>query len=249
MTTTEPQPSFEPPVGTEEPRRFNGVGLAALIVGAVALLLAFLPFGSFAAFLPALAAIVLGIVGLALRNRRRGMAVAGLILGGVALVVAIVLSVIAAIGIVGQTAAGIERLRSDLPTDFPTDFPSDESVTANPPIEPSESASPGLSLAPGHHTVVYTVSGSGTATVNYATFAGGDTEASAGKQHELPFRRTVTADTTEGNRFASFTVGATQIEPKEPVTCTITVDGAVVSRQTTDRTSFAYVLCTARSSF
>jgi hypothetical protein len=245
MTTTGPLPSTEPPAGTEPPRRFNGVGLAALIVGAVALLLAFLPFASFAAFLPALAAIVLGIVGLALANRARGTAVAGLVLGGVALVVAIVLSVIAAVGVIGRTAARIDRLRSDLPTDLPSDV----TATANPPVEPSGSPSPGLSLAPGRHTVVYTVSGSGTATVNFATFAGGDTEASAGKQRELPFRRTMVAETTASNRYASFTVGATQMQPRQPISCTITVDGVVVSRRTSDRTTFATVLCSARSGF
>lgn len=248
MTTPGPAestPPSVPPPGSEGPRRGNGVGLAALIVGIVAVLLAFIPFASFVAFLPALAAIVLGIVGLVLEGRSRGTSVAGLILGGVALIVAIVISVIAVIGIVGRTAAGVDRFRSE----FPTELPSDPTVTANPPLAPTSSASPGISLAPGTHTVVYTITGTGTAMVNYGTFAGGDSSSSAGKKLPLPFRKTVTIHTTANQSFASFTVGATQLDPKDPVACSITVDGKPVSSKQSDSTSLAFVFCSARTAF
>ena len=248
MTTpgqTEPLPPYVPPAGPDGPRQGNGVGLAALIVGIVALVLAVIPVVSFVAFLPALAAIALGIVGLTLRGRSRGTSIAGLILGGVALLVAIVISVISVIGIVGRTTAGIDRLRSD----FPTAFPSDVTATANPPLAPTSGPTVGVSLAPGAHTVVYTITGTGTATVNYGTFAGGDTSASAGKRLVLPFRKTVAIRTTAADRFASFTVGATQLDPKDPVSCTITVDGRVVSSKKSDSTTLAFVFCSARTSF
>jgi hypothetical protein len=243
MTTSGPAEPLPPYVPPGEPRRSNGVGLAALIVGIVALVLAAIPFASFVAFLPALAAIALGIVGLVLAGRRRGTAIAGLILGGVALLVAIVISVISVIGIVGRTASGIERLRSD----FPTAFPSDPTATGVPPLAPSESASPGVSLAPGSHTVVYTITGTGRATVNYGTFAGGDVSSSAGKKAALPFRKTVAIRTTADDRVATFTLGATQLDPQDPVGCTITVDGRAVSSKRSDSTTLAFVFCSART--
>jgi hypothetical protein len=245
MTTpgrTDPLPPYVPPAGDGQPRRGNGVGLAALIVGIVALLLAFLPIGSFVAFLPALAAIALGIVGLTLAGRSRGTSVAGLVLGGVALIVAIVISVISVIGLVGRTAG---RLQSD----FPAPLPSEVTATASPSLGPSSTASPGISLAPGAHTVVYTIRGSGTATVNYGTFAGGDSSSSAGRKLALPFRKTVAIHTTAGDSFASFTVGATQLDPADPVSCTITVDGHVVSSKKSDSTTLAFVFCSARTTF
>lgn len=248
MTSTGPDPlppsAPPPPEGPAEPRRFNGVGLAALIVGAVALVLAFVPLASFVAFLPALAAIVLGIIGLVLRGRRRATAATGLVLGAVALIVAIVLSVIAAIGFVSRTAAGIEDLRSS----FPTEFPSEGTVTPE-PGQPTASPSPGISLEPGEHTVEFTIEGSGTATVTYSAYAGGDARSSAGKQRPLPFRQTIRVETTEQSRFASFTVGATQSDPGEPVRCTVTVDGTVVSTQESDRKTLATVFCSVRSGF
>jgi hypothetical protein len=241
----EPLPPYVPPAGPDAPRRGNGVGLAALIVGIVAIVLAFIPFVSFVAFLPALAAIALGIVGLVLQGRSRGTSVAGLILGGVALIAAIAISIVSVIGLVGRTAAGVDELRSA----FPTDVPSDPEVTASPPLAPTGSPSPGLTLAPGDHTVVYTITGTGTATVNYGTFAGGDSSSSSGKKLPLPFRKTVTVHTTADSSFASFTVGATQLDPKEPVGCSISVDGKPVSSKRSDSTTLAFVFCTARTSF
>lgn len=239
----EPLPPYVPPGGPPERRRGNGVGLAALIVGIVAVLLALLPFASFVAFLPALAAIALGIVGLVLQGRSRGTSIAGLILGGVALLVAIVISVVTILSVARPAGGGF-----GFPSELPTPFPSDATATANPPIEPSASASPGLSLAPGRHTVVYTITGTGTATVNYGTFAGGDSASSSGKKRPLPFRKVVEVETDAQNSFASFTVGATQLTPQEPVGCTITVDGTVVSSKKSTSTTLAFVFCTARTS-
>lgn len=247
MSTVDPAGPLPPyvPAGQGEPPRGNGPGVAALIVGIVALVLAVIPVVSFAAFLPALAAIVLGIVGLVLQGRRRGTAVAGLVLGGVALLVAIVISVITIAGFVARTTGGIGELRSA----FPTGVPDEATATAAPPVEPSATASPGITLAPGEHTVVYTITGTGEATLNYGTFAGGDSESSSGKKHPLPFRKTVRFTTTDQDRFASFSAGASQVDPKEPVTCTITVDGDVVSRRTSTGSSIAFVFCNARTSF
>ncbi|HET7517600.1 MAG TPA: DUF4190 domain-containing protein [Actinomycetes bacterium] len=71
------------------PRRRNGMGTAALVLGVVALvlvlLLIFSPLGAFLGLL----AVIFGIVGIVRANRReadnRGQAVAGLVTGGLAL--------------------------------------------------------------------------------------------------------------------------------------------------------------------
>jgi hypothetical protein len=246
MSTVDPQGPLPPyvPAGDDRPPHGNGPGLAALIVGIVALVLAVIPLISVAAFLPAIAAIALGIVGLVLQGRRRGTAITGLILGGVALLVSIVISVITVAGIVTRAAGGISELRSALPTELP----SDPTVTGAPPLGPTGTPSPGISLAPGSHTVVYTITGAGRATINYATYAGGDSQSSSGKKRTLPFRKALPFTTSSQDRFASFSAGASQLEPKQPVTCTITVDGRVVSRKTSTTSRIAFVFCSARSS-
>jgi len=86
----------------------NPVGLAALIVGAVALLFAIIPVASFIAWLPAVAAIILGIVGLVLKNRKRAFAWTGIALGAVAWIVAIVVSVAGLASLAGSVNDAIE---------------------------------------------------------------------------------------------------------------------------------------------
>lgn len=76
----------------------NGLGLSALIVGAVALIFGIIPFLSFIAWLPALVAIGLGIAGLIVKNRKRLFAWLGLALGVLAIIVGIAVSVAAVAG-------------------------------------------------------------------------------------------------------------------------------------------------------
>lgn len=72
----------------------GGVGLAALIVGIVAMVFAVIPGLCFVAFIPALVALILGIVALAKKHPHRGRALSGVILGTVALIVAIIVSIV-----------------------------------------------------------------------------------------------------------------------------------------------------------
>lgn len=85
-----------PPVpagGTPPQSASSGLSTAALIVGIVAVVSAAIPFLSFVAFVPALVAIVLGIAALVRKTPRRGRGISGLVLGTVAFVLAIVVSV------------------------------------------------------------------------------------------------------------------------------------------------------------
>jgi hypothetical protein len=64
-----------------EAKRSNGLGVAALVVGIVAAVFSIIP-------LVGMVAIILGIIALMLKNRKKGMAIAGTILGVVSLIVA-----------------------------------------------------------------------------------------------------------------------------------------------------------------
>jgi hypothetical protein len=88
-----PQGQYPPGGYQAPPRRRNGMGTAALVLGVVALvlvlLLIFSPLGAFLGLL----AVIFGIVGIVRANRReadnRGQAVTGLVTGGLALVLGI----------------------------------------------------------------------------------------------------------------------------------------------------------------
>ena len=78
----------------------TALALAALIVGVVAFLCAVIPGLSFVAWVPALVATALAIVALATKRAGRGMSIAAVILGPLALLVAIIVSF-------GTIAAGL----------------------------------------------------------------------------------------------------------------------------------------------
>jgi membrane-bound ClpP family serine protease len=99
-----PEPAPQPRLGgpgygtypAARPRR-NGMGTAALVVGVVALVLVALILFSPLGVLLGLVAVVLGIVGIVLANRgeadNRGQAVAGLVTGGLAVLIGVFLAV------------------------------------------------------------------------------------------------------------------------------------------------------------
>jgi len=74
--------------------RAAGLAIAALVLGIIGLFLAIFPFLCFVAFLPAVAAVVTGVMALGKRTTRRGMGLTGLILGGVGILVALVMTVV-----------------------------------------------------------------------------------------------------------------------------------------------------------
>ena len=102
--TESPAPPVTPPAAP--PR--SGIAVAALVLGIVAAVFAIIPGPSFGAFVPAIVATVLGIVGLIRKTPRRGFALAGIILGAIALVVAIIVSIVAIVagaGLASRTSA------------------------------------------------------------------------------------------------------------------------------------------------
>lgn len=137
-TAATPAAASTPPAS---PPKKGAVSLAALILGIIAIVCAFIPGLSFIAFLPALAALTLGIVGLLTKAPGRGKALTGVILGPVALVVAIIVSVSFIAGTVQQNvdvadpAPATGESAADEPADAepePVEETPDEGTRANP---------------------------------------------------------------------------------------------------------------------
>lgn len=98
-TPTPPEGSYANP-GTLAPPAKSALSLWALIVAIVAIVSAIIPGLSFVAWAPAAVATILGIVGLVTKRPGRGKALTAVILGPIALLVAIIVSV-------GTIAAGL----------------------------------------------------------------------------------------------------------------------------------------------
>lgn len=71
-----------------EDKRKNGLGVASLVVGIVAAAFSIIPIVGMIAFFLGPVAIILGLIAVFLKNRKKGMAITGLILGVVSLIVA-----------------------------------------------------------------------------------------------------------------------------------------------------------------
>jgi hypothetical protein len=110
-------PGHYPPLGPQVVLRGdrNGLGTAALVLGITAVIFSFIPLVGIIAWPIGITGLVLGFVGLARVNRReatnRGVAIAGLITSGAALVICVLWLV--GIGIAGSQAT---PSRSTLPT-------------------------------------------------------------------------------------------------------------------------------------
>lgn len=98
--TYAPQPAFQ----SAPANNGNGVGVAALVLGIIAVVVSIIPLAGIAAFPLGGIAVILGIVGLVLKGRKRGTSIAGLVLGVVSIVIAAVMLFVtaAALGAVGQ---------------------------------------------------------------------------------------------------------------------------------------------------
>jgi hypothetical protein len=90
--TTPVTPVYAP--AAPAPRGTNGFGIAALILGILAILGAAFPFVNVVSGILALAGLILGIIGLTRKGTGKGTAVAGTIISGVALIITIVASII-----------------------------------------------------------------------------------------------------------------------------------------------------------
>ena len=104
------------PVG---PSRFNVLGLISLILGSLAFLFGvsfgWIPFVGFLPIVLALVGLVLGIVGLIVKNKGKGLAIAGTIVSGVALIASALITVVMLIAF-----SSLQGLADDWGSDDPS---------------------------------------------------------------------------------------------------------------------------------
>ena len=81
----------------QKPR--TGMSVAALVLGILAIILAWFPVGSYIAVVLAILALIFGIIGVR-RKAGKGMAVTGIVLGAISLVASVVMSVIWTFGFI-----------------------------------------------------------------------------------------------------------------------------------------------------
>jgi hypothetical protein len=93
------------------------------------------------------------------------------------------------------------------------------------------------------HTVIYTVSGSGSATITYDAVDNGHSGETQNSDVALPWTKTIKGS----GLFNAYTVTATLGDAGGTATCTLTVDGKQVSSNTATG-SFASATCTGSAS-
>lgn len=96
--TQNSQPA-EPALPSTAPTTGNGLAIAALIVGILAFIGAFIPLVNYASGLLAIVGIVLGGIAISRKNRAKKVAIAGLIVSAIALVLSVILAIVYTIGL------------------------------------------------------------------------------------------------------------------------------------------------------
>ena len=148
-------PAAGPVTPATPPKAPNKMGLIALIVAGVAFLLAVIPPTSFIAWLPAVAAIILGIVGLTRKGQKKGTSIAAISIAVIAWIIAIVIATATALSAVGTA---IEEAEAAPTAAAPA--PAEEEPAAEAPAEEapaSEEAGIGTAVT-SESGVAYTVS-------------------------------------------------------------------------------------------
>lgn len=82
----------------------SGFGTAALVLGILAIVFSIIPIAGFIAFLPGPLAIIFGVIGLTRKFSKKGTSAAGLILGVLSVIVAIIVT-----AIIGAAAQSVGR--------------------------------------------------------------------------------------------------------------------------------------------
>lgn len=218
--------SYAPEPDTSAPRErkaFNGVGLAALIVGVVSLIGAVIPILNYGSGFLAVVGIVLGIIGLILKDRPKGMALGGLVVSVVALILSIVLAIVYTAGIVTAITGAVRE--------------SEARSSAEATDEPR---------------ITYQVEGTGgtvTAGVLWTTSVGGSVGSEQASDQPLPFTREVVIPDTSNFDLAGFSVSAVaSVDPAVAadgdITCRILVGDYIVTEQRAEGDG-ATVTCSA----
>ncbi|HXH36012.1 MAG TPA: MmpS family transport accessory protein [Plantibacter sp.] len=197
----------------------NGLGLAALIIGGVAFIGAFIPFVNFVTGFVAFVGLVLGIIALFLKNKKKGLAIAGTAVSLVAMILSIVLAITYTAGFAGVVSEGIKTAVAESSAEADRDV-----------------------------TVVYEVTGTSAASsITYATFTDGNSGTEQANDQALPFTKEFTIKAGGTFDYTSFYLMAMNgMDDTGDISCKITVDGEVVAEQTSTG-EYASASCSASS--
>lgn len=123
------------------PKTGNGLGVAALVLGIIAIIIAFIPFIGIGSFLLGALAVILGIVGLRKKGLPKGTSIAGLILGAVSLIIAGIMTAITA-----TFVAAVDESLQSMPESSTV---AEATTTTAPAVTPVSEASESASSAEG----------------------------------------------------------------------------------------------------
>ncbi len=145
-------PPPEAPAATPKPR--SALALWAMIAGIVAMVSAIIPGLSFVAWMPAIAAIALGLIALIRKTPRRGQALTGVVLGPIAWVTAIIVSV----GLIAGINSGTDDAVVDKP-EVTEEAPAPVAEEPEPETEPKPEPEPEPEVVEPAADVVYSGTG------------------------------------------------------------------------------------------
>ncbi|MET4638137.1 DUF4190 domain-containing protein [Mycetocola sp. 2940] len=134
-------PAGYPLAGQPPAKHGNGPGLAALILGIIAIVAAVIPIVNFLAFPLGTCGLILGIVGLVLVDRPRVMAIWGTVLSVVSLILAFVMVFVYTFGLIFAISEGVDESTQNrpVPTEVtdppPTSAPFNEVHPLNTSVE------------------------------------------------------------------------------------------------------------------
>lgn len=226
--STPPPETPQPPSGyPQQPYGFqpaptptktgNGLGLAALIVGGVAFIGAFVPFVNYLTGFVAFVGLVLGIIAIFLKNRKRLLAIIGAAVSFVALTLSIILATVYTAGFAGAVSDSLRSAAAE------------------------SSASSERTL-----NVVYEVTGDATdSSITYSIGTAGSSGTEQANGQPLPFSKEFTV--SAGGTFDASIFSVVALNGPDDagdITCTITVDGEVVAQQTSTG-AYASVSCSS----
>lgn len=220
MTSTQPvPPSYEPPAPAPQ-KRGNGFGLTALILGIIAIVGSAIPIVNFVSIALGAVALVFGIIGLVVKGRTRGLAIAGSILGALALIVGLVTSAIyaSAADSISKAIESSAPIASEAPaTDAPaaaTDDSTEEST--------------------GARTVHYEVTSDGKTlnSVTYLTINNGQSSQQQDTATAAPWSKDIAIDDAGVFTTSVFSLVAQAGDGATTITCKITADGKTIQEST-----------------
>ncbi|WP_078714523.1 MmpS family transport accessory protein [Agreia bicolorata] len=206
MTQQPPPAQYQAPYapGSPAPKQGNGLGLAALIIGILAFIGAFIPIVNYVSGVLALVGLVLGVIGLFRKGRPKGLAITGTIISLIALILSIILAITYTVGFATAIDQGIKD------------------------VQATQSAEANVDVA-----VTYEIVGDSTdATVTYSTYNDGNFGTEQATGQTLPFAKDFTVKAGGQFDYQSFTLTGSNGQTGGDITCRITIDGVVAAEQT-----------------